>query len=273
MTELLQELEKLSLVSKICTELANHFGSQGNFIIDKDLAEFIIHLAENSADLASFSKNLIENGAEFTESFVSNIYRIILSNLKKFTPYKILSLQTGNSNIEHIIFKDVNGIEIQVDNTLLLSPHTKRNTNALDMREKYPSLCIENDRLKSEKLLGVSNKNKLIPASTEDTHVVQTAMDDLTSLLEKHRRVNSDDKNKSDNKRERRKKSHDRHRHRSRSHSPSEKRYRGDHNRYRRRSKSPRRQSRSLSPKHKNSDSHHRAGTYIYLVYIHNYPS
>ena len=39
--EELKKLEHLSLVSKICTELDNHFG-----LGDKTLAEFIIHLAE-----------------------------------------------------------------------------------------------------------------------------------------------------------------------------------------------------------------------------------
>lgn len=39
--EELRKLEHLSLVSKICTELDNHLG-----LADKDLAEFIIHLAE-----------------------------------------------------------------------------------------------------------------------------------------------------------------------------------------------------------------------------------
>ncbi|XP_068739070.1 ATP-dependent RNA helicase DHX8-like [Montipora capricornis] len=56
----LQQLEQLSLVSKICTELDNHLG-----INDKDLAEFIIMLSEKNPTLDKFRAALAENGAEF----------------------------------------------------------------------------------------------------------------------------------------------------------------------------------------------------------------
>nr|CAD7592945.1 unnamed protein product [Timema genevievae] len=67
-----EKLEHLSLVSKICTELENHLG-----LNDKDLAEFIIALAEKNDTLESFKKVLVENGAEFSDSFMSNLLRII----------------------------------------------------------------------------------------------------------------------------------------------------------------------------------------------------
>ena len=68
----LSKLAHLSLVSKICTELDNHYQ-----INDKDLAEFIIHLAEKNPEKEKFKKALNENGAEFAESFVENLLRII----------------------------------------------------------------------------------------------------------------------------------------------------------------------------------------------------
>jgi ATP-dependent RNA helicase DHX8/PRP22 len=68
----LQKLEHLSLVSKICTELDNHYNMN-----DKDLAEFIIDLAEKNSTLDKFKKALSSNGAEFADSFVENILRII----------------------------------------------------------------------------------------------------------------------------------------------------------------------------------------------------
>ncbi|KAK3913291.1 ATP-dependent RNA helicase DHX8 [Frankliniella fusca] len=67
-----RKLEHLSLVSKICTELENHLG-----LNDKDLAEFIIALSEKNNTFESFKKVLDENGAEFSDSFVSNLLRII----------------------------------------------------------------------------------------------------------------------------------------------------------------------------------------------------
>lgn len=68
----LQQLEYLSLVSKICTELDNHLG-----INDKDLAEFIIDLENKHRSYEAFRKALLENGAEFPDSLVQNLQRII----------------------------------------------------------------------------------------------------------------------------------------------------------------------------------------------------
>ena len=56
----LLKLQELSLVSKICTELENHLG-----INDKDLAEFIIALADKHPKLEKFKTVLEKNGAEF----------------------------------------------------------------------------------------------------------------------------------------------------------------------------------------------------------------
>ncbi|XP_062568008.1 ATP-dependent RNA helicase DHX8-like [Saccostrea cucullata] len=68
----LQKLEYLSLVSKVCTELENHLG-----LNDKDLAEFIIHLAEKNNTYEKLKKALDENGAEFADSLVANLLRLI----------------------------------------------------------------------------------------------------------------------------------------------------------------------------------------------------
>ncbi|CAG0902485.1 unnamed protein product, partial [Cyprideis torosa] len=68
----IQELEHLSLVSKVCTELENHLG-----INDKDLAEFVIDLAEKNPTVEKFRSALEKNGGEMPESFVANLLRII----------------------------------------------------------------------------------------------------------------------------------------------------------------------------------------------------
>ncbi|KAI4460494.1 atp-dependent rna helicase [Holotrichia oblita] len=68
----IEKLEHLSLVSKVCTELENHLGMN-----DKDLAEFIIHLSEKHNTFEAFKKVLLENGAEFSDSFIANLLRII----------------------------------------------------------------------------------------------------------------------------------------------------------------------------------------------------
>uniref|UniRef100_A0A8C2EGR6 ATP-dependent RNA helicase DHX8 n=1 Tax=Cyprinus carpio TaxID=7962 RepID=A0A8C2EGR6_CYPCA len=68
----LKKLEYLSLVSKVCTELDNHLG-----INDKDLAEFVISLAEKNPSIDGFKTVLVKNGADFTDSLVSNLLRLI----------------------------------------------------------------------------------------------------------------------------------------------------------------------------------------------------
>ncbi|RDB29374.1 Pre-mRNA-splicing factor ATP-dependent RNA helicase prp22 [Hypsizygus marmoreus] len=78
-------LEFLSLVAKITQEIDNHTG-----IHDKTLAEFIISLHDQSnKSLPAFKQKLKEVGADFPESFVENVDRLILSmhpkHKKKYT--------------------------------------------------------------------------------------------------------------------------------------------------------------------------------------------
>ncbi|XP_046446115.1 ATP-dependent RNA helicase DHX8-like [Daphnia pulex] len=68
----LEKLEHLSLVSKVCTELENHLG-----LNDKDLAEFIIALAEKHKTFDEFKSVMLENGAEFSDSLIANLLRLI----------------------------------------------------------------------------------------------------------------------------------------------------------------------------------------------------
>ncbi|KAK3789393.1 hypothetical protein RRG08_005541 [Elysia crispata] len=75
----LQKLEYLSLVSKVCTELENHLG-----INDKDLAEYVIDLAEKNNTFASFKKALEERDAAFADSLIANLLRLI----QKMKPQK-----------------------------------------------------------------------------------------------------------------------------------------------------------------------------------------
>ena len=68
----IEQLEHLSLVSKLCTELDNHLG-----INDKDLAEFIIALAAKHSTFGAFKRVLEQNGAEFPDSLTASLLRII----------------------------------------------------------------------------------------------------------------------------------------------------------------------------------------------------
>ena len=68
----LRKLEHLSLLSKVCIELENHVG-----LTDRDLAEYVIALAEKHQTLEHFKSVLVENGAEFSESLIANLLRLI----------------------------------------------------------------------------------------------------------------------------------------------------------------------------------------------------
>jgi ATP-dependent RNA helicase DHX8/PRP22 len=79
-------LEFLSLVAKITQEIDNHTGMN-----DKTLAEFVIDLHDKSKTLADFKGKLKEAGADFPESFVENIDRLVLTlhpKHKKKNPVK-----------------------------------------------------------------------------------------------------------------------------------------------------------------------------------------
>lgn len=74
MTDDLTQLEFLSLVAKITQEVVNHTG-----INDKTVAEFVIALHDDAKTLADFKANLSGAGADFPDSFVETVDRLILT--------------------------------------------------------------------------------------------------------------------------------------------------------------------------------------------------
>ncbi|KAB5590392.1 Pre-mRNA-splicing factor [Ceratobasidium theobromae] len=75
----LYKLELLSLTSTVSKEILNNAG-----INDKTLAEFIISLHEQSKTQDAFKKKLKDVGADFPDSFVENLDRLILSMHPKY---------------------------------------------------------------------------------------------------------------------------------------------------------------------------------------------
>ncbi|XP_076615856.1 ATP-dependent RNA helicase DHX8-like isoform X2 [Chaetodon auriga] len=102
----IKRLEYLSLVSKVCTELENHLG-----ISEKDLAEFIISLADKHSTFETFKAVLCENGADFTDTLVGNLLRLI----QTMRP----SPSTSKAH----------------------QPEVKPKSERDRLREKYPALC------------------------------------------------------------------------------------------------------------------------------------
>ena len=96
----LYNLEFLSLVAKITQEIDNHTG-----LNDKTLAEFVIELHDQSKTLADFKAKLKEVGADFPESFVENIDRLVLTlhpkHKKKSSPEENGNVKSGGDDAFH----------------------------------------------------------------------------------------------------------------------------------------------------------------------------
>ena len=69
----MDDLDKIAVVSKVCSELDNCIGFS-----DKTLAEFLIQMITDSKDDADFQDKLKENDADFPSEFSSNLRRIVL---------------------------------------------------------------------------------------------------------------------------------------------------------------------------------------------------
>ncbi|VDO70559.1 unnamed protein product [Heligmosomoides polygyrus] len=91
----MDELERLSLVSKVCSELDNHFG-----IKDKDVAEFIIELATINKTFDKFKRALDEQGLgeQFDDSLTANLLRLIQHMLPKPKGKKSQKNVSGSSH-------------------------------------------------------------------------------------------------------------------------------------------------------------------------------
>lgn len=91
-------LELLSLVSKVTSELQNHLG-----ISDKTLAEFVIDQHEKcGGNLGEFKEALAAMGAEFPNSLVESIDRLILTMHPKHKSQKKQAEQNGISDMDEL---------------------------------------------------------------------------------------------------------------------------------------------------------------------------
>lgn len=234
--EELKQLEHLSLVSKICTELDNHLG-----LNDKDLAEFIIALAEKNQTFADFKTVLIENGAEFPDSFITNLLRIIQLMKPANSSQKPLKF---TEKTQDLAFK-FPGLAIANDQLNYEAEDDKKNVKKVeasvadDMMAQLESFAPKNDdKSKEEK------KPTTVSSPQKDGHSrdKRRSRSRDRSRSREYRRDHNDKRKvrpRSRSRRRDRSRSKDRNRHRSKSPRRSRSRDR------RRRSPSPRRRSRS----------------------------
>uniref|UniRef100_A0A8D2BVN7 RNA helicase n=1 Tax=Sus scrofa TaxID=9823 RepID=A0A8D2BVN7_PIG len=202
--EELAKLEYLSLVSKVCTELDNHLG-----INDKDLAEFVISLAEKNTTFDTFKASLVKNGAEFTDSLISNLLRLI---------------QTMRPPAKPSTSKD---------------PVVKPKTEKEKLKELFPVLC-QPDNPSVRTMLDEDDVKVAVDVLKELEALMPSA-----AGQERHRDTEHRDKTKKKKRSRERDRDRDRERdrdhkrrHRSRSRSRTRERNKGNRSRYRSRSRS-----------------------------------
>lgn len=150
----LYNLEFLSLVAKITQEIDNHTG-----LNDKTLAEFVISLHDQSKTLPEFKSNLKSAGADFPESFIDNMDRLIL-NMHPKHKKKFAAPLNGKQN------KDANG-----NSVLSEQDKQKRLFPGLALADQEPN--VSKDVLMKEvddlmlQFEGASKKAKTRPADGE----------------------------------------------------------------------------------------------------------
>ncbi|RZC93577.1 hypothetical protein C5167_007613 [Papaver somniferum] len=103
-TKGLKELEYLSLVSKVCTELESHLGFS-----DKVLAEFITEIGRDAESVDEFDSELKNKGAEMPDYFVRTLFTIIHAILPTKSKkeddepvFKSLSIADGKARVKEL---------------------------------------------------------------------------------------------------------------------------------------------------------------------------
>lgn len=234
-----EKLEHLSLVSKICTELENHLG-----LNDKDLAEFIIALAEKNDCFDAFKKVLLENGAEFSDSFIANLLRII----QHMKPKHRQDASSQSQNEKDRLAEKFPGLAIPND--------PKFESRGADKRKKEKKKSVAEDDIVNDAMAELealapsqisASKVKAEPSSSSSSECGDSGSVDTSKKIsgrgKRYRRSRSHDKEgDSEIKRERRSRSREKHR-KSRSRSRDKGRER--RSRSRNRDKNRERRSRS----------------------------
>eukprot|EP00040_Diaphanoeca_grandis_P003928 m.26396 g.26396 ORF g.26396 m.26396 type:complete len:1210 (-) comp15392_c0_seq1:744-4373(-) len=139
----IERLQHLSLVSKVCTELENNLGMS-----EPTLAEFIIDLCSKAPNELSFLQSLDQCGGEFTEQFVSNLWRLI----RRMLP---------SADVQQTVIDPEDDMETE-----------SRTENVAARKKKYPGLAVPDSKPMS------------FPAPDEDDkQVAKNALADFDALV------------------------------------------------------------------------------------------
>jgi ATP-dependent RNA helicase DHX8/PRP22 len=144
MSSTLNQLEQLSLVSKVTTELDNHLGMN-----DKVLAEFLIHLHSESKDLESFSAAVKgAAGGDFPKTLIESLDRLMRVLKSDSVPSKQALRQTDTKGFPGLSIPDdpdrVSKLENDLDHTAKDQWNDRRNGD--DRRDRRDDRRDRNDR-------------------------------------------------------------------------------------------------------------------------------
>lgn len=249
------KLEHLSLVSKVCTELDNHLG-----LNDKDLAEFIIDIADKNPAFDGFKKALIENGAEFSDSFMTNLLRII----QHMKPVNNATQKAAPQENANPLANKFPGLAIPNEKPPKFSSDEESEEEEEDKKDKRltaKDIFLEESKTKiNDAVVDQAMAELEALAPSQSTSVKEPLKKEITKdEVKKRERSRSRDRKETSRKRERsRERDRDRKSRRSRS------RDRRSHSRDRRsrsRDRDRRRRSRSrpTSSRHRSRDRHRRS--------------
>ncbi|XP_051132111.1 probable pre-mRNA-splicing factor ATP-dependent RNA helicase DEAH5 [Andrographis paniculata] len=138
----LKQLEYLSLVSKVCTELETHLGFG-----DSVLAEFITELGRDCESVDEFDAKLKENGAEMPDYFVKTLLKLIHAILQPNPKTKSETglKEGGESAFSALKIKDGKERVKELERELEAEAKSRRRMEEED-EEKHRDRGRDNDR-------------------------------------------------------------------------------------------------------------------------------
>ncbi|EZG07081.1 hypothetical protein H106_03489 [Trichophyton rubrum CBS 735.88] len=160
----LESLELLSLISRVTTELQNHLG-----VNEKTLAEFVIDQHLKCKSLDEFKSSLKAVGAEFPQSLVESVDRLVLTmhpkyKSKRTKPDEQEKKHIGQDGVDDIekkarVFKGLAVPDDKAPHWEEHEPEPERNTNAEAMDDTFAMLEGLAGKAKAEQN-GYSNSRK-----------------------------------------------------------------------------------------------------------------
>ncbi|THD22163.1 Pre-mRNA-splicing factor ATP-dependent RNA helicase PRP16 [Fasciola hepatica] len=153
-----RKLEYFSLVSKVCTELTNHLG-----LDDKNLAEFVIHLAKKNPTFDKFKAALSKKGADFSDALIASILRLV----EKMLPKTLKTKKNTKSN------------SVEAD-----EPNNDTKNEKQELRKKLlPALCLPDEDPAKRRALEEEEDSKMREQDNDGEHAMKFVHPDKESDL------------------------------------------------------------------------------------------